>query len=341
MPPTHCGQTISVIVPAYNEESVITPFYERLHAVLDSLPERFEILFVDDGSVDRTSEEIEALRVKDARVGVVTLSRNFGKEIAVTAGVDHASGDAAIFIDADLQDPPEVIPKLIEKWREGYDVVYAQRLSRSGDSWLKRVTAGAFYQLMQRVGERVKVPRDTGDFRLMNRLSLDALRRLREQHRFMKGLFAWVGFKQAAVQYHREPRFANHSKWTYWRLWNLSIEGITSFTTTPLRLATYFGLLVGLSAFLYALVIIYKTLAYGDPVAGYPSLMTVVLFLGGVQLVAIGIIGEYLGRIFNETKARPLYLVQRFEPASGALKAEPGDLEPAARPVGPPRSSAE
>ena len=324
--------TISVIVPAYNEEDAIAPFYARLRAVVDSRPERFEILFVNDGSMDRTAEQITALQAEDPRIAVVTLSRNFGKEIAVTAGLDHASGDAAIFIDADLQDPPEVIPELLAKWREGYDVVYAQRLSRRGDSWLKRITAGAFYRVMHRVGERVRIPRDTGDFRLMNRLSLDALKRLREQHRFMKGLFAWVGFKQAAVHYHREPRVASRSKWTYWRLWNLSIEGITSFTTAPLRLATYFGLVVALLAFVYALVIIYKTLAYGEPVAGYPSLMTVVLFLGGVQLVAIGIIGEYLGRIFNESKSRPLYLVQSFQPAPETIEAAPSGPQAPARP---------
>ena len=310
------SETISVIVPAYNEAGVIGPFYQRLRSVLDARPERFLILFVDDGSTDGTAEELGSLRAKDDRVAVVTLSRNFGKEIAITAGLDHVSGDAAIFIDADLQDPPEVIPQLIEKWHEGYDVVYAQRRSRLGDSWLKRATARCFYGLMRNVGERVQIPRDTGDFRLMNRLSLDAIKRLREQHRFMKGLFAWVGFKQAAVLYDRQPRVANRSKWTYWRLWNLSIEGLTSFTTAPLRLATYLGLLVGFLSFAYALVVIYKTLVHGDPVAGYPSLMTVVLFLGGVQLVAIGIIGEYLGRIFNETKSRPLYLVRDYQPSS-------------------------
>ena len=314
-------QTISVIVPAYNEEDALPRFYERLGKVLDTLPQRFEVLFVDDGSTDGTAAAVDRLRAADDRIALVRLSRNFGKEIAITAGLDHAVGDAAIFIDADLQDPPEVIPQLIEKWQDGYDVVYAQRLSRRGDSWMKRATAGAFYRLMHRVGERVQIPRDTGDFRLMNRLSLDALKRLREQHRFMKGLFAWVGFRQAAVHYHREPRVASASKWTYWRLWNLSIEGITSFTTAPLRAATYFGLLVAMSAFLYAIVIVYKTLAFGETVAGYPSLMTVVLFLGGVQLVALGIIGEYLGRIFNETKARPLYLIQSFRPPGGNLSA--------------------
>ena len=322
-------ESISLIIPAFDEEDVIRPFYERLRAVLDQRPERFEILFVDDGSRDRTAAEIEALRGEDDRVALVRLSRNFGKEIAVTAGLDHAIGDAAIFIDADLQDPPEVIPQLIEKWHEGYDVVYAQRRSRLGDSWLKRATAHCFYGLMRNVGERVRIPRDTGDFRLMNRLSLDALKGLREQHRFMKGLFAWVGFRQAAVLYDREPRIANRSKWTYWRLWNLSIEGLTSFTTAPLRLATYLGLLVGFLSFAYALVIIYKTLVHGDPVAGYPSLMTVVLFLGGIQLVAIGIIGEYLGRIFNETKSRPLYFLQDYQPSG----------QSADTPVDPPRRS--
>ncbi len=318
------AQRVAVVVPTFNEADAIALFYQRLAATIDTLAQDFTVLFVDDGSTDGTGERILELAYKDPRVALLALSRNFGKEIALTAGLDHISCDAAIFIDADLQDPPEVIPQLIEKWQAGHDVVYAQRLSRSGDSWLKRTTAGFFYRLMQRVGERVRLPRDTGDFRLLNRRSLDAVRQLREHHRFMKGLFAWIGFKQAAVQYHREARVASTSKWTYWRLWNLSIEGITSFTIAPLRLATYFGLVVGFLSFAYALAIIYKTLAYGEPVAGYPSLMTVVLFLGGVQLVAIGIIGEYLGRIFNETKKRPLYFVQDFRPAGTASHlAEP------------------
>jgi len=306
---------VTVVVPAFNEEAVVAAFHARLAATLDRLPQDFEILFVDDGSSDGTAARIRELRAADPRVALLGLSRNFGKEIAVTAGIDHAEGDAVILIDADLQDPPELIPELIAKWQEGFDVVYAQRLSRRGETWLKRLSAHLFYRFMERVGDRVTIPRDTGDYRLLNRRSLDALNRLREQHRFMKGLFAWIGYRQAAVPYHRDPRHASVSKWSYRRLWALSIEGITSFTIAPLKLATYLGLLVGLLSFLYAIWIIYKTLAFGESVAGYPSLMTAVLFLGGVQLVAIGIIGEYLGRVFNETKRRPLYLIQDYVPS--------------------------
>jgi glycosyltransferase involved in cell wall biosynthesis len=258
---------------------------------------------------------MEALRQTDDRVALVSLSRNFGKETAITAGLDHACGDAVVVIDADLQDPPEVIPALIAAWRDGFDMVYARRRSRAGESWLKRITADGFYRLMQRMGD-LKLPRDTGDFRLMSRRVVDAVRQLREQHRFMKGLFAWVGYPTTFVLYDRDARHAGVSKWNYWKLWNLALEGITSFTVMPLKLATYVGLLVALMSVAYALKVIVKTLIIGDPVAGYPSLMTVTLFLGGIQLMFLGVIGEYLGRVFNETKQRPLYLVERYAPSA-------------------------
>ena len=258
---------------------------------------------------------MEALRRTDERVALVSLSRNFGKETAITAGLDHAAGDAVVIIDADLQDPPELIPELISYWRSGFDMVYGRRRSRSGESWMKRATAAAFYRLMQRTGD-LKIPLDTGDFRLMSRRVVDAVRQLREQHRFMKGLFAWVGYPTTYVLYDREPRCAGATKWSYWRLWNLALEGITSFTVLPLKLATYVGLLVALLSVIYAAEVIIKTLIIGNPVSGYPSLMTVVLFLGGVQLVFLGVIGEYLGRVFNETKQRPLYLVERYVPSA-------------------------
>jgi glycosyltransferase involved in cell wall biosynthesis len=285
----------------------------------------WEVVYVNDGSRDATLARLLALQARwPGHVAVVNLSRNFGKEIALTAGLDHARGrEAVVVIDADLQDPPEVIPALVAAWRtgDGVDIAYAQRRRRDGETWLKKATAAAFYRLMQRIGGRVELPRDTGDFRLMSRRAVDALLRLREQHRFMKGLFAWIGFPAVAVPYDRAPRAAGTSKWNYWRLWNLSLEGITSFTVGPLKVATYLGLATAVFAALYGAVIVMRTLLFGNPVAGYPSLMAVVLFLGGVQLMTLGIIGEYLGRVFNETKGRPLYLVERYLPSGSQLRS--------------------
>ncbi len=302
---------LSVVVPAYNEQEVLPEFHRRVAAVFDAIQGRCEVVYINDGSRDNTLQVMQELRAHDSRATIVDLSRNFGKEIALTAGLDHARGDAVVVIDADLQDPPELIPHLIKHWEEGYDVVYAQRTMREGETWFKKVTAKLFYRMMQRVS-RVDVPSDTGDFRLLSRRALDALKQLREHHRFMKGLFAWIGYPSKALLYRRDARFAGATKWNYWKLWTLAIEGFTSFTTAPLKLATYVGVLVALSAFLFALFIIYKTLAYGDSVAGYPSLMVIVLFLGGIQLMALGIIGEYLGRMFMETKHRPLYLLKGY-----------------------------
>jgi len=244
----------------------------------------------------------------------VDLSRNFGKEIALTAGIDHAKGDSVVVIDADLQDPPELIPELVEHWKEGYDVVYAKRVARAGERAIKKATAHTFYRVMNKVS-KLKLPEDTGDFRLMSRRAVDSLKELREHHRFMKGLFAWIGYRQKAVTYKRDARYAGQSKWNYWSLWNFALEGITSFTTVPLLAASYLGLLTSLTAFIYAVYVVYKTLVYGDPVKGYPSLMVVILFLGGIQLLAIGVIGEYIGRIFNETKRRPLYILKDYIPS--------------------------
>lgn len=302
---------------------MLLEFHHRLSAVLAGLPYGFEIVYVNDGSKDTTLAVMQVLRRRDSSVAIVDLSRNFGKEVALTAGLDHASGDAIIIIiDADLQDPPELIPELVRGWEEGYDNVYAQRSRRAGESWLKKATAHLFYRGMQRVG-RVSLPLDTGDFRLLSRRALDALLELREQHRFMKGLFVWIGFAPKAVPYERDARFAGHGKWRLWALWNFAIEGLTSFTVGPLKLASYLGLCVAFIAVCYALFIIYKTLVYGDPVAGYPSLMVTILFLGAVQLIGIGILGEYLGRIFNETKQRPLYLIQSFAPSASTVALRP------------------
>ena len=303
----------SVVVPAYNEEEGIAEFHRRLTGVMNGIG-AWEVVYVNDGSRDRTGTIISDMRRSDPHVALVNLSRNFGKEIATTAGLDHARGDAVIVIDADLQDPPELIADLVAGWREGYDMVYAQRQVREGETWLKRTTADLFYRLMQNVGG-IKLPRNTGDFRLMSRRVVDALLQMREQHRFMKGLFAWVGFPTKAVLYNRAPRHAGETKWNYPKLWSLAIEGITSFTVMPLKIATYLGLGVAVVAVIFGGQVIIKTILFGNPVAGYPSLMTVVLFLGGIQLMTLGVMGEYLGRVFNETKRRPLYIVERFSPS--------------------------
>jgi glycosyltransferase involved in cell wall biosynthesis len=307
------GKLLSIVVPAYNEVEVLSVFHQRLTAVLTKLPLAAEVIYVNDGSNDGTLKIMESLRAADPRVAILDLSRNFGKEIALSAGLDHTSGDAVVVIDADLQDPPELILELVKQWQSGYDNVYAKRTARDGETYFKKATASTFYRLIQRVS-RVKIPEDTGDFRLLSRRAVDSLMQLREQHRFMKGLFSWIGYPGIAVPYRRDPRFAGETKWNYWHLWNFALEGITSFTIAPLKIASYIGLLTAAAAFIFAAMIIYRTLAYGDPVRGYPSLMVVVLFLGAVQLIGIGIIGEYLGRMFDETKQRPLYFVNRHLP---------------------------
>jgi len=298
---------------------VLAAFHTRMSALFDQLPAyRCEMIFVNDGSSDRTQAIIDELCARDTRVASVNLSRNFGKEIAMTAGFDHARGDAVIVIDADLQDPPELIFEFVREWEKGFDIVYAMRSHRDGETWLKKATASAFYKIMDQLSGRVNIPRDTGDFRLMSRRSVDALLQLREQHRFMKGLFAWVGFPSKAIKYRRDPRAAGETKFNYWKLWNFALEGITSFTIAPLKFATYLGLLTASLAFVYGLWIIGKTLFLGHDVPGYPSLMVTVLFLGGIQLFFIGVLGEYLGRIFGETKQRPLYFVQGHSPSGSA-----------------------
>lgn len=308
--PWAAAPVLSVVVPVFNEQANLTAFHARLSAVMDRLG-TWEAVFVDDGSTDASRDVLNALHRADPRVAVLSLSRNFGKEIATTAGLDHARGAAMIIIDADLQDPPELIPDLVAGWREGFDTVYAQRRTRAGESWLKRLTAHLFYRAMDRLAD-IEVPVDTGDFRLMSRRVVDAVLQLREHHRCMKGLFAWVGFSAKAVLYDRDPRHAGRSTWGYVGLWGLALESITGFTVAPLKVATYLGLAVALFASVFGAQLIARTLLFGNPVPGYPSLMSVILFLGGVQLITLGVIGEYLGRVFNETKARPLYLVDTF-----------------------------
>jgi polyisoprenyl-phosphate glycosyltransferase len=307
-------EKLTVVVPAFNESEGLRAFHARLAAVLDALDLRSEVLYVDDGSSDDTYSVMCDLRSNDARVATLRLSRNFGKELALTAGLDHADADAVVIIDADLQDPPELIPQFIAKWREGFDVVYGTRATRAGETGLKKLTASLFYRVMGRLSQ-TQIPHDTGDFRLLSRRALNALKSMRERQRFMKGLFTWVGYRQTAVIYHRDPRYAGVSKYNYWRLWNFALEGITSFSGAPLKVATYVGVGTALLAFAYGIWVIGKAILYGDPVKGYPSLMVVILFLGGVQLVALGMIGEYLGRLYVESKQRPLYLIDEHYPA--------------------------
>lgn len=303
------GVFISVVVPMYNESANIDAFYTRMTRVLAQLNKSYEIICINDGSRDNTLELLKGLNLKDDRVKVIDLSRNFGKETALSAGLDYSSGEVVVPIDADLQDPPELIPQLLAKWEEGYDVVYAVRSTRAGETWLKKKTAILFYKVMQKMTP-LDMPMNTGDFRLMSRQTVDALKNLRESHRFMKGLFCWVGFRQTGIYYKREARYAGKTKWNYSKLWNLALEGITSFSYLPLQWSMYFGLAVAFLSFIYGLFLIIDTLLYGNPVPGYPSLMVVILFLGGVQLFTIGIIGQYIGRIYNESKHRPLYIVR-------------------------------
>ena len=300
---------LSVVVPIYNEADNIGPFLQRLERALDGLDGSYEVVCVDDGSTDGSAERLIEERHRNPAIKLVRLSRNFGKELALTAGLDHAGGAAVVVIDADQQDPPELIPALLAKWREGFDVVHARRASRASDSAAKRVTASWFYRIYNCLTD-LAIPNDTGDFRLMDRCVVEALGRLPERNRFMKGLFGWVGFRQVALDYEREPRAFGETKWNYWRLWNLALEGITSFSTVPLRVWSYVGFTISLFAFAYSLFLIFRTLVMGVDVPGYASLMVVVLFMGGINLLTLGIIGEYLGRTYIEVKGRPLYLVR-------------------------------
>ncbi len=311
---------ISIVAPAYNEEASVHAFFDRVVAVFDDHGIEGEIVFVNDGSTDGTLDALIALHARDKRVVIVDLSRNFGKEIALTAGLDHARGQAAVPIDVDLQDPPELIPELMAAWREGYIVVNARRRSRQGETYLKKATASAFYRVIQKFDRRAAIPENVGDYRLIDRKALDAITSMREHHRFMKGIFHLVGFKQTFVDYDRDPRFGGTSSFNYWKLWNFSLEGITSFTTLPLRLFGYIGFVVALLSFVYGMFIMTKALFFDDPVAGFPTLFVSVAFLGGIQLIGLGVIGEYLGRVFNETKNRPLYFVNAvYEPDTHAL----------------------
>jgi polyisoprenyl-phosphate glycosyltransferase len=300
---------ISIVVPMHNEEANITELYERLLNLFDKRGETWELVCVNDGSSDGTLAALLALRRGDQRVKVINLSRNFGKDIALTAGIDHAEGNAVIPLDADLQDPPELIGELLDTWRQGYDVVNATRCSRRSDSWLKRSSAALFYHCLNKI-TAVPIPPNTGDFRLLSRPVVEAVKKLPERTRFMKGLFSWVGFTQATVYYDRSPRHAGTTNWNYWRLWNFALDGFTSFSSIPLKVWSYLGLVFSLLSFIYAGFLVLRTMIRGIDVPGYASIMVVMLFLGGIQLISLGVLGEYLGRIYDEVKGRPLYIVR-------------------------------
>ncbi|MDD2501754.1 MAG: glycosyltransferase family 2 protein [Geobacter sp.] len=301
--------TLSIICPMYNEEAALPAFFQRLVPVLETTGMGYEIVCVNDGSRDATLARLLEMRQQYPAITILNLSRNFGKEAALTCGIDHAGGAAVIPIDVDLQDPPELIPEMIALWRQGFDVVLAQRGDRSADNLLKRKTAEWFYRLHNAIAD-APIPPNVGDFRLMDRRVVDVLKSLPERRRFMKGLFSWVGFRQAVVQYRRDPRQAGHSKFSGWRLWNFALEGITSFSTMPLRVWSYLGLFIAFLSFAYGSFIVGRVLILGRDMPGYASLITVVLFLGGVQLIGLGVLGEYLGRIYTETKQRPIYIVR-------------------------------
>ena len=308
-------KTISVLIPAYNEQAVLAALFERLDALTASVKGyNFEFLFVNDGSRDETLEIIKRYAKTNRHVSYINLSRNFGKEIAMIAGIDHAQGDALVIIDADLQDPPELIPDMIKLWEQGYDDVYARRKSRDGETWLKKKTSQWYYKLLQS-STTIPIQVDTGDFRLLDRRCIDALKQFRESQRNTKAMFSWIGYKKKEIFYDRDPRIAGETKWNYRKLINLAIDGVTSFTTAPLRMSSILGMIISCGAFLYILYLLIRPF-FGVPTgAGYSSLMAVILFLGGIQLISLGIIGEYVARIFSESKNRPGYFVEEYHEA--------------------------
>lgn len=303
---------ITLLIPAYNEELSLPSLYKELVGLMDNQSNyEWEVLFVNDGSKDKTLECIKELRVSDKRINYVDLSRNFGKERAMLAGFDYATGDATVIMDADLQDPPSLIPEMIKYWEEGYDDVYALRKDRGKESWLRKKLSLAFYDILQR-STRIEVLPNVGDFRLLDRSCIEALKKLRESERYTKGMFCWIGFRKKEIKFDRGNRTAGNSSWNFFSLFGLAIEGITSFTTVPLRFATIMGVIVSLTSFIYIMYIILKVFLWGEPVQGYPSMMCVILFLGGVQLLSLGIIGEYLSRVFCESKNRPTYIARDY-----------------------------
>jgi glycosyltransferase involved in cell wall biosynthesis len=306
------GPVLTLIAPVKDEEEAIAPFLARVAPILDGLfaDGAWEILFVDDGSEDNTLAAILKGHVADPRVRALSLSRNFGKEAALTAGLDHAAGQAVIPIDVDLQDPPEMIGAMLAKWRDGYEVVYGVRTNRRSDSLPKRLTADLYYRAHNYLSSD-KIPEHAGDFRLLDRAVVEIIKAMPERNRFMKGLFAWSGFRQAAVEYSRAERAVGKTKFRYWKLWTLALDGITSASTMPLRIWSYIGVVIAFFTLLFAVYVVVKTILFGSDVAGYPSLMVAILFFGGLQLISLGVLGEYVGRILIETKRRPLYVIRK------------------------------
>ena len=303
---------ITILVPAYNEEEALPFLYERVSKIMDEMKNyEFELLFVNDGSKDNTLNEIKELRKKDKRISYVDFSRNFGKEIGMIAGLDYATGDCVIIMDADLQDPPELIPQMVELWEQGYDDVYAQRKSRAGETWLKKFTSKMYYKVLQSL-TKVEIQKDTGDFRLLDRRCVNALKKMRETGRCSKSMFSWIGYNKKAILYDRDPRVAGKTKWNYKKLIDLAIDGITSFTTSPLRISTCLSISTFLALFIYFIYVIIKCIRLNIAIQAYQAIILLILFFSGVQIILIGIMGEYLGRIFNESKHRPLYLVNEY-----------------------------
>ena len=305
-------KTITIIVPAYNEEEALPYFFDRIKNVVDDIKNyNFEILFINDGSKDKTLEIIKKYKEKENRISYVNLSRNFGKEVAMIAGLDYAKGDAIVFMDADLQDPPELIPELIKWWEEGYDDVYAKRKTRAGETWLKKFTSKMYYKVLQSL-TNVQIQKDTGDFRLLDKRCVNALKKMRETQRCSKSMFSWIGYKKKEVLYDRDPRIAGKTKWNYKKLIDLAIDGITSFTTSPLRISTYLAIPTFGALVIYFIYVICKMILITQKIDAYQAIILLILFFSGIQILLFGIIGEYLGRIFNESKNRPLYLVDEY-----------------------------
>lgn len=304
---------VSILIPFYNEQEVLPSLFERLQSLIDSNDNyQWEVMLINDGSTDNSLCLVKQMRLRDKRFRYIDLSRNFGKETAMLAGFDNVTGDCMVIMDADLQHPPEVIPQMLKLWEEGYDDIYGKRNNRGKEPWLRRKLSLLYYKLLQKT-TNVSILQNVGDFRLLDRICIDALCSMRESQRYTKGMFQWIGFKKKEFTFDQDDRVAGNTKWSYIKLLNLAIEGITSYTTSPLKIATVMGLIVSLCAFIYMLFVLIKAIAVGDPVAGYPTIMVVMLFLGGVQLLSLGIIGEYIGRIFNETKNRPAYFIREID----------------------------
>lgn len=300
---------VSILIPCYNEEASLPALYDALQELMASNHQyEWEVLLVNDGSSDRTIDVIKELRAKDSRFCYINLSRNFGKENAMLAGFDHVTGDCMVIMDADLQHPPHVVPEMLKKWEEGYEDVYGKRISRGKESWLRKRLSLLFYSMLQK-SARYDILPNVGDFRLLDRMCIDQLKQLRETERYTKGMYAWIGFKKTSVDFETQDRVAGESHMSYRALLSLAMEGVTSFTVAPLKLSAYFGFLISIVAFIYLFFVLFKAIFYGDPVAGYPTLVILVLFFGGLQLLSLGIIGEYLGKIYNETKNRPVYVI--------------------------------